>query len=71
MLSHEMAKLLTFTKERQSTLRQEAAVAQLLSQQEKPKKHTATWPQALRRWWRRMTPIRPVCQTNHHSLAES
>lgn len=71
MLSHDMEKLLTFASERRTALMQEAAVAHLFSQAEKTKKQTVTWPQALGRWWRRMTPVRPAYQPTCRSLAES
>ena len=71
MLSYEMEKLLTLTNERRIALIKEATAARLIGQQEKTRESGDTWSQIRRRWWRRMTLVRPVYQRTRHSLVES
>lgn len=71
MLSYEMEKMLTLTNERRAALIKEATAARLIDQQEKTRESGDTWSQILRRWWRRMTLVRPVYQRTRHSLVES
>lgn len=71
MLSYEMEKMLTLANERRAALIKEATAARLIGQQEKTSGSRDIWSQVLRRWWRRMTPVRPVYQRTRRSLVAS